>query len=225
MTTETTEETTEGTAPTAEQLQQQLADIAARYEKSEMERKKLAKNNQDLMDQKTAARAEAQRAAEEAAAKSGDMEAFRKSVEEKWSGVLEPLKSEVEQYKGMVQNLTIGARSAQLAAEIFGDNAAIMEHHVKARLTYEVVDGNPTVRVLTKDGKPSAFTVDDLKKEIRNDKMFAPFVVGSKATGGGSPGKGAAGQGAGQQISRAEFEGMNPYDRASFMRKGGSVVN
>jgi hypothetical protein len=59
---------------------------------------------------------------------------------------------------------------------------------VTQRLTYEISDGKPKVRVL-EDGKPSAKSLDDLKEEFKTSQKFAPFVVGSKATGPGGHGK------------------------------------
>jgi hypothetical protein len=57
------------------------------------------------------------------------------------------------------------------------------------------------------EGKPSALTVDELKKEIMADAAFAPLIVGSKATGGGaSGGKGGGAAKTGDVISMSKDE-------------------
>lgn len=65
--------------------------------------------------------------------------------------------------------------------------------HIKSRLSVE--EGK--TRVVDAAGHPSAFTIDDLEKEFRSNQLFAPVIIGSKATGtggeGGGKGKSPAG--------------------------------
>ena len=59
---------------------------------------------------------------------------------------------------------------------------------IQSRLTAELVDGQPIVRVLGKDGKASAASIEDLKKEYLTDKELKSSLVASRASGGGSGG-------------------------------------
>lgn len=75
---------------------------------------------------------------------------------------------------------------------------ALAKSFIKSRLTAELVDGSPIVRVLDKDGKASAASVEDLKKEYLTDSELKSSLVASKGSGGGSglpPVSGGAGSG------------------------------
>lgn len=69
-----------------------------------------------------------------------------------------------------------------------------MAHHVTSRLSAEIdEDGKTVTRVLDKDGNVSVMTLEDLEKEFRAVKEWAPFL---KAKGGSGMGghKGPGGQ-------------------------------
>ena len=51
------------------------------------------------------------------------------------------------------------------------------------RISTEFDGSNPVHRILDGSGKPSAMSVDDLKKEILANKELAPILKGSKASG------------------------------------------
>jgi hypothetical protein len=150
--------------------------------------KKLEDNNRELLAEKKRAQEAAEKAALDAAKKGGDVEALEKSWNDKLTQKETELKKQIEERDAMISGLTVGSAAASLAAEIFGEHADLMMHHVTQRLTYEISDGKPRVRVL-EDGKPSAKSLDDLKEEFKTSQKFAPFVVGSKATGPGGHGK------------------------------------
>ncbi|MEX5734662.1 hypothetical protein [Providencia hangzhouensis] len=68
-----------------------------------------------------------------------------------------------------------------LATKLAGDAAPLIMPHIKSRLSVE--EGK--TRVVDSAGHPSAFTIDDLEKEFRSNQLFAPVIIGSKATGTG----------------------------------------
>lgn len=173
--------------------------------------KKLEENNKSLMAEKVKAREDAEKAALEAARKGGDIEALEKSWQEKLDSTVKEKEDQINQLSGMVSQLTVGSAATALAAELFGEHAELMEHHIKSRLTYEVQDGTPKVRVV-EDGKPTAKSLEDLKKEFQNNAKFAPFVVASKASGGGPLNKGGAGVG-------KKFDEMTDVERIKLHRE------
>ena len=67
--------------------------------------------------------------------------------------------------------------------------------HVLPRLTVTEDGEDFVVKVLGPDGKPSASTMDDFKKELLQNKDLAPILRGTRASGGGANG-GAGGGGA-----------------------------
>lgn len=62
---------------------------------------------------------------------------------------------------------------------------ALAKAFVKERLSAEIVDGSAIVRVKSKDGKASASSVEDLKKEYLTDSELKGSLVASKGSGGG----------------------------------------
>jgi hypothetical protein len=61
-----------------------------------------------------------------------------------------------------------------------------MKAFVSGRLSVDLVDGKPIIRVKDKDGNASGLSLDDLKKEYLTDKELKPSIAASKGTGGGS---------------------------------------
>ena len=160
--------------PEAEKLKEEVE----RYKKKHAEAEKHRK------DQEKAAR----EAAEKAAKNSGDLEALEKSWQEKLDNSLAEKDQELTKYQQMVSQMTVGSTATSLAAELFGEDAETLKYLVEKRLSYEVKEGAPQVRVLDENGQLSAMTLDDLKNEFKNSKRLAKFVVGSRASGGGPPG-------------------------------------
>lgn len=124
----------------------------------------------------------------------GDVEALEKS----WKTKLETAQNEAS---GKITKLTAAvdknvrqAAAASLAAELFV-NPALGLPHVLPRLTVTEDGEDFVVKVLGADGKPSASTMDDFKKELLQNKDLAPILRGTRASGGGANG-GAGGGGA-----------------------------
>ncbi|AHF77906.1 Gp8 phage protein [Sodalis praecaptivus] len=127
---------------------------------------------------------EARKAAEEQARKKGDLDTLEKSWAEKLSSRERELLAQIEERDGKLQTLLVDNVAQSLATRLAGDSAAVLTPHIKSRLVVE--DGK--TRILDADGKPSASTLEDLEKEFRSNKLFAPIVIGSKASGTGGNG-------------------------------------
>lgn len=190
-------------------VQAELDRMKAKHQEAEKHRK----------EQEAAAR----KAAEEAAKKSGDVEALEKSWAEKFETAVSEKSQEAERLQQMVYSLTVGSTATNLAAKIAMDGCADgLKPHIQSRLKTEIVDGEPVVKVLGKDGKPSAMTIDDLEKELKDTPYLAPLIKGSSASGGGGlGGRGSAGKG---EMDRAEFDKLPPVKQHEIVRKGIKVV-
>jgi hypothetical protein len=134
--------------------------------------------------------------------KSGDVEALEKSWRKKLQDRETELNEIIEKKAAQLQKLLVDNAATELAASLSQSPSLILPH-IKARLTLEEVDGEVKVRVLDKDGKPSASSLDDLKKEFFANKDFAPILVASKGSGGGS---GGSGQGGGSSVGSKDFK-------------------
>lgn len=123
----------------------------------------------------------AKKAAEEQAKKNGDVEALEKSWAEKLAAKEQELMTQINDRDSRLKTLLVDNVAQSLSVKLAGDSAAVLMPHIRSRLIVE--DGK--TRIIDNDGKPSALTLDDLEKEFRNNKLFAPIVIGSKATGTG----------------------------------------
>lgn len=122
---------------------------------------------------------EANRKKEEAARQKGDIETLEKSWQEKLTTRERELQATIEAHESRLRTLLVDNVAQSLATTLAGDSAAILMPHIRARLTVE--DGK--TRVVDAEGKPSAATLEDLEKEFKENKLFAPVVIVSKATG------------------------------------------
>lgn len=157
---------------------------------------------------------------EEALRKSGNVEELEKSWSEKYTRreteLSQQLENERTTLNAQIRDLTVGRMATDLAAELAVQGSAkALLPHLERRLGVETRDGKPTVVVLGHDGKLSAATVDELKKEFASDPAFAPLIAGSKASGGGA---GGAGKGGGAAQKRSD---MTPVEKREFIQAHG----
>ncbi|PHM37185.1 hypothetical protein [Xenorhabdus innexi] len=149
----------------------------------------------------------AKKAADEQARKNGDIEALEKSWAEKLSSREKELLAKLDEKDSNLRTLLVDNVAQSLAVKLAGDGAALILPHIKSRL---IVEEGKT-RVIDAEGKPSALTLDDLEKEFRSNKLFAPVVIGSKATGTG-------GEGVRQTVARGGSKTWHDYTEAERIR-------
>lgn len=131
----------------------------------------------------------------EGAIPKADVAALKASYDKKIADVTTAKDTEITGLRGSLDKHVLQGTVDKLAVELFDKNATIGKPHIAGRLKIELENGEHVVKVVDKDGKPSASTVDDLKKEILQDKTFAGILVGSRSSGGGANG-GQGGSGA-----------------------------
>lgn len=182
------------------------ADIDAAVKKvtdaNEADTKGLKEKVDELLTESKAAKQKAKdaedaaaEAARKAAEDGGDIEAIKKSYEDKITKMETDHKAELASVNGALTGATTEAQATSLAAEIAVPGS---ERHLRRdildRLASDVVDGKVKTTVLDKDGKPSAMTLDELKAEIAGDPANKSLVRASDSSGGGAPNsKGGAG--------------------------------
>lgn len=128
----------------------------------------------------------------------GDVEKLELSWKEKLQKIATEKDSEITAARGSLQKLLVDNVAQQIAAKISNAPELILPH-VKARLVAELTSDGYVTRVLDREGKASALSIEELQKDITNDKRFAPIIIGSKASGGGAAG--ATGDGTGSSAS------------------------
>lgn len=151
------------------------------------------------------AEAAKRQADEEAARKAGDVQALELSWKQKLETTEGTYKQQLDAANKQIYSLTVGQTATSLAAELaVQGSASVLLPHLERRLSVEIVDGSPQLRVLDLQGKPSAATIDDLRQEFVSNAAFAPLITGSKASGGGAGG--VKGGGAAKKFSEMSSE-------------------
>jgi hypothetical protein len=74
--------------------------------------------------------------------------------------------------------------AANLAKEV-SSSPDLLLPHIKSRIIADLEGDSPTTKILDKDGKVGKMTLDDLKKEVLEDKRFSAIIVASRSKGGG----------------------------------------
>jgi len=112
-------------------------------------------------------------------------------------------------------DITSGSEARKLAADLaLPGHADLLLPHIKGRLKTEVRDGKPVVKVLDAEGNPSAMSIDDLRKEIKANDLFAPILSGSKANGAGGAGKSDGGR-----VERKGWGEMTDEERVALRKE------
>ena len=152
------------------------------------------------------------------ARKKGDIQTLEKS----WQKKLEDQKSE---YEGKVSKLTahttktlVDNVATQIATKI-SNAPALLLPHIKSRLQADFEGDAPVTRILDKDGKPSAMTVEELAAEFVANKDFSAIITASKASGGAGRSSNQNGGGAANQSDKpADLASMNPAQLAEHIK-------
>ena len=174
---------------------------------------KLEAKNRELLEEKAKVKKEAEQAAVEAAKKSGDIEALENSWREKLESSQTELKGQLTQYQSMVAEITSGSEARKLASDLaLPGHTELLLPHIQSRLTTEIREGRPQVRVLDAGGNPSALSVEDLRKEIATNPLFAPILAGSRASGGGQTGGSNGGS------ARKPFDQMSDSEKVELRK-------
>ena len=128
-----------------------------------------------------------------------EIEALRRSADAQ----IKTLKDQIAEADGRARQAFLDKSVSELAADLGGTRAGLLLPHLKNRLVVEAPDGVPLVRVLGKDGKASALSLEDLKTEFKTDELFAPVIQAGRASGSGTSGgqssQGGAGGGSGKK--------------------------
>jgi hypothetical protein len=168
----------------------------------------------------------ARKAAEEAARKSGDVEAVEKSLRDLFGKDIKERDDKLATVSGQLHTLLVRDQAQRVAAELAVDTDAlpILAEFVQNRLTMVERDGQYHTAVKGEDGKPSGLTLEEFSKSLTKNKALARLLKASDATGGGA--KGSTGGGAANKtVTRTQFDQMSHFERASFAKDGGKVMN
>jgi len=155
------------------------------------------------------------------ARKKGDIQTLEKS----WQKKLDDQKAEYEGKLGKLTGHTTKTLVDNVASQIahkISNAPAIILPHIRARLQADFEGDEPKTRILDKDGKPSAMTIEELSNEFIANKDFSAIITASKASGGaGKPSQngGGAPKIDGQSDKSADLSKMNPTELAAHLKE------
>lgn len=152
------------------------------------------------------------------ARKKGDIQTLEKS----WQKKLDDSKAEYETKLGKLTSHTktqLVDNVAQQIASKISNAPALLLPHIKARLAADFEGDAPVTRILDKDGKPSAMTVEELSAEFVANKDFSAIITASKASGGaGKPSNSNGGGAPNNSDKPADLASMNPAQLAEHIK-------
>lgn len=146
-------------------------------------------------------------AAEEAARKSGDVSALDKSWQEKYAKAEADYSAKLTAAEKQLQTVLVDnvAQKAAMDIAVDAECAELLADKLRGSLGLAEVDGKMQTVVLDADGKRSALTVDELKKQLV--AKYPRLVKGNPAGGAGGlpqPAGGAGGSNnSGSMVDRA----------------------
>lgn len=156
------------------------------------------------------------------ARKRGDIQTLEKSWQSKLDKKEQEYSEKLSKREGFIKSQLVDAKASEIAHKI-SKAPALLLPHIKARLVADLDGDSPVTRVLDKDGKVSAMTLEELQAEFVANKDFSAIITASKASGGAGPsnnGGGApnnAGNNSGQQP--ADLSKMNPRQLADALKE------
>ena len=193
-----------------ERQQEQTVDVDAL--KAELEA--LRGHHEKLLGETKAAKAKAKEeaeaarvAAEEAARKSGDVSALDKSWQEKYAKAEAEYGAKLTAAQQQLQTVLVDnvAQKAAMDIAVDAECAELLADKLRGSLGLAEVDGKMQTVVIDADGKRSAITVDELKKQLI--AKYPRLVKGNPAGGAGGlpqPAGGAGGStNSGSMVDRA----------------------
>ncbi len=134
-----------------------------------------------------------------------DHEAMKKSYETKLANKEQELGGKLTKANDFIKATLVDSKASELANAI-STAPKLMLPHIKSRLVVEVGDdGEYKTGVLDENGKPSAYSLEDLKGQLVANQDFAAILIGSRANGGGSAGNHPQGNGSAGQTPPNPF--------------------
>lgn len=151
--------------------------------------------------------------------KTGDVEALEKSWKEKFTTRESELLSELGKSKSLIVNSMKDSALTTLAAKLVKPDASrIFKKAIAERFDVEMLETGSKLRILDKEGKPSAMTMDDFEKEILADKEFSSIIVASRASGTGSSNTSKHGAGSTQLNTEKPLRLQSPSELAAMVK-------
>lgn len=203
--------------PTVEELQAQLAEATANGEASAAENARLTAKIGEANKHKKEADKKAKESARQKAEADNDFEQLFKSSEHERDSLQSQLDS-LNSSNAVKEQKAAAMKIATTLSE--GANVELLADFIQRRLKYT----DEGIKVTNEAGELTVSTLEDLAKEFAGGARYASLIKGSKSSGGGASG-GSDGGGASKEISRSDFDKLDPTSKQKFFKDGGKVLD
>lgn len=128
------------------------------------------------------------------------------------------------------RNVSLKKETSEAFANEHFTIPGLMVDQFAKRLSIEEIDGSPVVRVLDAEGKASALSLDELKKEFLDNKDYSSIIKANAGSGGGANNSGGGGGAPQKKIAEmtateeAAFERDDPDGYAAALEAEGTKV-
>lgn len=151
-----------------------------------------------------------------------NLDALEKSYKAKLDKATADAAAEKTRLENSLGKHLVDSVANSLAGEI-STAPKILLPHIASRLAVGFdAEGNAVTKVLDADGKPSALTVDDFRKEIVANKDYAAIIKAGNGSGGGASG-GSAGGGAPGANGKPNMGTASATDIAAWLKTSGQL--
>lgn len=150
-----------------------------------------------------------QEAKEKGLADKGEWTKLQEEYAKKLSEIQAGFEAEKQTYSKTIHDLTVGTIAKNLAKEI-ATVPDLISGMIAERLDY--IDGK--VMVKDREGKPSAASIDDLKKEFLLREDLKPIMIANAASGSGSTTPPSKTNGNGGSNPNVDYMRMSPKELA-----------
>lgn len=213
-------DTEEGKAELQKLIDKETEGLKAKNNELIDKQKKLKDEMKSFQDQLDDIKEAKEKAEEDAAKKSGDVEAITKSLEAKYTKKISELEGKLTDSSSKLnkividQGITEALTKAGVAPQYLDAAALLIKHNSKSEVLE--LDGKAIAHL---DGKP----ITDFVSEWTQGESGKHYVAAKQNGGGGSDGdRGKAATP--KQIKQSDFDAMSPKERAAVMAGGDTTI-
>lgn len=172
----------------------------------------------DYQAQTEQVKSEAEKAKEEALKKSGDIEELKAFYDKKQKEIEENYSSQLAQMKDAIKERD----KQEVINKIVGDFVDSETGSFMLKNLVEVEDGSQKFKDFS--GNIVADNLEDFRKWMNTNPHMAHFVRGTNATGGNASGSKVASNSR-TEMSRKQFDSLEPAERMKFIKEGGKTYD
>lgn len=175
------------------------AELKRALDREKAEAKRFKEENDGLKAADKARKDKEESERDENARKSGDWASLEESWKTKEAETKKKHDAEIKQLTNHLNRVLVDNQAAAIAAEI-STAPKLVQDHIAKRLKVELTDDGPITRVLDANGKPSALSLDDLRKEFVDNADYKGVIKDTLASGGGANKRDAGNPGGGAPL-------------------------